>query len=98
MQVINPTCKASDLTTWSNTVRLMRTVDNRTHQEIYSLYDRASKDHFWHTNILCSASLRKQWDKLTLQRAAGGQKPAPKQGIDLNNTDWINGVLDENHL
>lgn len=94
VQVINPTCKAADLTTWSNTVRLMRLVDNRTHQEICALYDWASKNHFWHTNILCPASLRKQWDTLTLQRAAGGQKPAPKQDIDFNNTDWINGVLE----
>lgn len=98
VQVINPTCKAADLTTWSNTVRLMRMVDSRTHQEICALYDWASKNHFWHTNILCPASLRKQWDTLTLQRAAGGQKSTPKQNVDLNNTDWINGVLDENNF
>lgn len=92
VQVINPACKAADLKTWSNTVRLMRMVDNRTHQEICSLYDWASKDHFWHTNILCPASLRKQWDKLTMQRNAGGAQRSDKPGLDFNNTDWINGV------
>lgn len=92
VQVINPSCKAADLKTWSNTIRLMRMVDNRTHQEICSLYDWASKDHFWHTNILCPASLRKQWDKLTMQRNAGGAQRSDKPGLDFNNTDWIHGV------
>ncbi|WP_446029097.1 replication protein [Lelliottia amnigena] len=92
VQVINPSCKAADLKTWSNTIRLMRMVDNRTHQEICSLYDWASKDHFWHTNILCPASLRKQWDKLTMQRNAGGAQSSDKPGLDFNNTDWIHGV------
>lgn len=92
VQVINPSCKAADLKTWSNTIRLMRMVDNRTHQEICALYDWASKDHFWHTNILCPASLRKQWDKLTMQRNAGGTQRSDKPGLDFNNTDWIHGV------
>lgn len=93
VQVINPCCKAADLKTWSNTIRLMRMVDNRTHQEICALYDWASKDHFWHTNILCPASLRKQWDKLTMQRNAGGAQRSDKPGLDFNNTDWIHGVM-----
>lgn len=92
VQVINPSCKAADMKTWSNTIRLMRMVDNRTHQEICSLYDWASKDHFWHTNILCPASLRKQWDKLTMQRNAGGAQRSDKPSLDFNNTDWIHGV------
>jgi len=91
---INPTCKEPDLKAWANDVRLTNQIDGRTHQEICALYDWASKHHFWQTNILCPASLRKQWDKLTVQRAAAGTEVAAtgKPKVDLNNTDWINGV------
>ncbi|MFY7464746.1 replication protein [Enterobacter cloacae complex sp. CDL006] len=90
---INPTCKAPDMTSWSNTVRLMRQIDNRSHQDICTLYDWASKHHFWQTNILSPESLRKQWDKLTIQRSAGSEQRAVKQELDFNNTDWAYGVI-----
>ncbi|HBN7128659.1 TPA: replication protein [Escherichia coli] len=93
VKLINPTCKAPDMTSWSNTVRLMRQIDNRSHQDICALYDWASKHHFWQTNILSPESLRKQWDKLTMQRNAGGEKLATKPDLDFNNTDWAYGVM-----
>ena len=93
VKLINPTCKAPDMTSWSNTVRLMRQIDNRSHQEICALYDWASKHHFWQTNILSPESLRKQWDKLKMQRNAGGEQRTAEQGLDFNNTDWIYGVM-----
>ncbi len=93
MKLINPTCKAPDMTSWSNTVRLMRQIDNRSHQDICALYDWASKHHFWQTNILSPESLRKQWDKLTMQRNAGSEQRAAKPDLDFNNTDWAYGVI-----
>ncbi len=93
VKLINPTCKAPDMTSWSNTVRLMRQIDNRSHQDICALYDWASKHHFWQTNILSPESLRKQWDKLTMQRNSGGEQRAAKQDLDFNNTDWAYGVI-----
>ncbi|WP_449575972.1 replication protein [Lelliottia nimipressuralis] len=93
VKLINPTCKAPDMTSWSNTVRLMRQIDNRSHQDICALYDWASKHHFWQTNILSPESLRKQWDKLTMQRNAGGEKLATKPELDFNNTDWAYEVI-----
>ncbi|WMW83183.1 hypothetical protein [Klebsiella pneumoniae] len=94
VRMINPTCKAPDMTAWSNTVRLMRQIDNRSHQDICAMYDWASKDSFWHRNILSPEALRKQWDKLTMQRSAPGVQVAGKPKVDLNNTDWIYGVLE----
>lgn len=93
VKLINPTCKAPDMTSWSNTVRLMRQIDNRSHQDICALYDWASKHHFWQTNILSPESLRKQWDKLTMQRSAGGEQRGGKPDLDFNNTDWAYGVI-----
>lgn len=91
---INPTCKEPDLTAWANDIRLMNQIDGRTHREICDLYDWASKHHFWHKNVMCPASLRKQWDRLTLERADTGAAStgAGKPKVDLNNTDWIHGV------
>ena len=93
VKVINPSCKAPDITSWSNTVRLMRQIDNRSHQDICALYDWASKHHFWQTNVLSPESLRKQWDKLTMQRNAGGEQRTGKPDLDFNNTDWAYGVM-----
>lgn len=93
VKLINPTCKVPDITSWSNTVRLMRQIDNRSHQDICALYDWASKHHFWQTNILSPESLRKQWDKLTMQRNAGGEQRTAKPDLDFNNTDWAYGVI-----
>ncbi len=93
VKVINPACKAPDMTSWSNTVRLMRQIDNRSHQDICALYDWASKHHLWQTNVLSPESLRKQWDKLTMQRNAGGEQRTVKPDLDFNNTDWAYGVI-----
>lgn len=83
---------------WANTIRLMRQQDNRTHFEICDLFKWANKNEFWKDNILSPSSLRKQWDQLTTKRLRCGDHAAPVAGkgkVDYNNTDWINGVLDE---
>lgn len=54
---------------WANDVRLMRTIDGRTHRQICRLFDRANKHPFWCKNILSPSSLRKQWDQLVLKLA-----------------------------
>lgn len=91
---INPSCKEPDLRSWSNDIRLTNQIDGRTHREICDLYDWASKHHFWHKNVMCPASLRKQWDRLTMERAetGTGSVSTGKPKVDLTNTDWIHGV------
>lgn len=73
----------------------MRVRDKRTHYEICDLFQWANRDEFWKDNILSPSSLRKQWDQLTTKRlrATGTAKPY-RGGIDLHNTDWIDGVLE----
>lgn len=86
---------------WANTIRLMRQQDNRTHFEICDLFKWANKNEFWKDNILSPSSLRKQWDQLTTKRMRCGDHAAPTAGkgkVDYNNTDWINGVLDEKSI
>lgn len=92
---VNATLSEPKWVEWANTIRLMRQQDNRTHYEICDLLKWASKDEFWKTNILSPSSLRKQWDKLSTKRLSNPSAPRPAaQGIDFNNTDWINEVFD----
>lgn len=97
--VVNASLSEPKWVEWANTIRLMRVQDNRTHYEICELFKWANKDGFWKSNILSPSSLRKQWEQLTTQRLGrhnrAGQAQAQAQPIDFNNTDWINGVLDE---
>ncbi|MFW0766496.1 replication protein [Trabulsiella odontotermitis] len=95
--VVNASLSEPNWVEWANTIRLMRLQDNRTHYEICELLRWASKDDFWKDNILSPSSLRKQWDRLTTRRQSehSGSK-STGQPIDWNNTDWIDGVLDEN--
>lgn len=67
VQVINPTQKAPKWFDWANDIRLMREIDGRTHEQICALFDWASRDSFWHKNILSTKSLRKHFDTLTVK-------------------------------
>ncbi len=62
-----PSAKKPNFDNWANTIRLMREVDNRTHNEMWNAFDWASKDSFWCSNILSPDKLRKQFDKLTVK-------------------------------
>jgi len=95
LQGIAPTAKKPNYATWANDVRLMRERDHRSHREIAVLFQWACEDSFWKGNVLCPATLREKWTQLDIKRsklAAGGG--AGKPAIDLNNTDWIYGVLE----
>lgn len=96
--VVNASLSEPRWVEWSNTIRLMRVQDNRNHREICDLLRWASQDNFWKENILSPTSLRKQWDQLTTRRQGRNSRVSQAQPIDFNNTDWINGVLDEKSL
>ena len=68
IQQLNPGHKKPNLDKWANTIRLIRERDNKTHNDIESLFTWANNNNFWKTNILSPAKLRDQWDTLTIQR------------------------------
>ncbi len=55
------------LTSWANTIRLMREQDEREPDHIRRLFEWATQNDFWQANILSPAKLRKQWKTLALQ-------------------------------
>jgi hypothetical protein len=91
---VNASLSESNWAEWANTIRLMRVQDKRTHYEICDLFQWANRDEFWKDNILSPSSLRKQWDQLTTKRRSTGTAKPSRGGIDLHNTDWIDGVLE----
>lgn len=92
---VNASLSEPNWVEWANTIRLMRVQDGRSHYEICELFKWANKDDFWQENILSPSSLRKQWDQLTTKRLRNPNSSKAKSVASaLNNTDWINGVLE----
>lgn len=68
IRIVNPTAKEPNWPEWANDIRLLRELDQRTHDEIRALFAWANTHHFWAANILSPRKLRAQWDTLTAQR------------------------------
>ncbi|MEY0337822.1 hypothetical protein AB7V82_14565 [Providencia stuartii] len=77
---------------WANDVRLMRTIDCRTHRQICRLFDKVNRHPFWCKNILSPSSLRKQWDQLVLKFAdiSHGEDSLPAQAHWNSAEAWEN--------
>jgi hypothetical protein len=67
-----PESKEPNLESWANEFRLVREQDQRTHEDIKSLFSWANNNDFWRSNILTPEKLRKQWDTLTAQKNSNG--------------------------
>ncbi|CNI68623.1 Uncharacterised protein [Yersinia frederiksenii] len=92
VSLINPTAKTPLWASWANEIRLMVTLDGRSHQEICNLFDWANKNSFWCTNILSPLALRKHWEQLTLQKQSPSKGLQQKAEINFRNTDWAKGL------
>ena len=68
LKVLMPTHRDPNWSKWCREIRLMRDRDKRTRREIAELFAWANSDPFWQTNVLCPATLRRQWERLALQR------------------------------
>jgi hypothetical protein len=74
IRAIDPTFKEPTLRRWANEIRLMRERDQRTDQQIRSLFALANEDSFWRSNILCPSKLREKWTQLSLRLGVNGQQ------------------------
>lgn len=73
IKLLNPKHKLPNFDKWADEIRLIRECDGRTHDDIARLFRWANLDSFWQSNILSPATLRKQWDKLTIRMSANGK-------------------------
>lgn len=76
---VTPAEKTKRLAKWADHVRLMRTVDRHTPDEIAALIRWCQADSFWKANIQSTEKLREQWDKLVAQMAREGKAPTATQ-------------------
>lgn len=67
MKQNNPNKTKPNLEKWAEEVRKMRELDNRSLIDIEILIRWSQQDEFWHTNILSTSKLRKQFDQLILK-------------------------------
>jgi hypothetical protein len=75
LQELNPSHKVPSLQKWANEIRLLRERDGRSPERVKELFLWANSHHFWRTNILSPSALRKQWDRLEIQRTEEVNKP-----------------------
>ncbi|ASK18881.1 hypothetical protein CEK60_06005 [Halomonas sp. N3-2A] len=108
-ELTNP--KKPNLTAWANDMRLMRTRDGRTVEQIRYLITWVSRDSFWKTNVLCPSKLREKWDQLELKVIAYKEsRHANRSGTDAkraeqdriaarlanpNDDGWMDGLFEE---
>ena len=90
---VAPKAKQPNLESWANVIRLMRSVDNITHDEISNVFMWANKDPFWSVNILSPDKLRKQFAQLQAKMETNNR---PKQSTRTSGNlsaceDFING-------
>lgn len=83
VRIVNPTAKEPNWPEWANDIRLIREQDQRTHEEIRTLFAWANTHHFWGANILSPRKLRAQWDALTAQRNRKPRRDA-RDSTDLS--------------
>lgn len=103
--------KKPNLTAWANDIRLMRTRDGRSVEQIRYLINWVSRDSFWKTNVLCPSKLREKWDQLELKviaykesrhasRPGSDEKRAEQDRIaarlaNPNDDGWMDGLFEE---
>jgi len=75
---------------WANTFRLMMERDKRTGKEIQNMILWTQQHHFWYKNILSADTLRKQFDRLTLEMKQDKNFKLIKggKGIETNKSSY----------
>ena len=85
-----PVFKKPSIQKWAAEVELMVRVDRRDPKEIEELIDWSQGNSFWANNILSTAKLRAQFDKLALQmqgqRGNNGNGGARSQSVEY---EWL---------
>lgn len=59
--------KSPNFESWANTIRLMRTNDQKTYEQIKCVIDWSQNHEFWRTVILSPSNLRKQFNQLVMK-------------------------------
>lgn len=77
--VINPDQMQPDIKKWALEIKRIRERDGKTTQQIVALYNFANKHNFWFKRILSPFSLRKHWNKLSVDKKHPEKNEANKK-------------------
>ncbi len=107
-----PDFKKPNLQSWAGHIDKMIRLDNRKPARIREIIQWCQSDDFWQNNILSTAKLRKQFDKLELKEqserktttqdqlggspAAGRKQQAPRKNRNYSNQETDCGVSIDN--
>lgn len=73
---------------WADSIRLMIERDNRSPKQIKNMIDWCQADEFWQQNILSTAKLRKQYDKMAPRARKEWQRKQPVT-VNFEDDDWF---------
>ena len=81
----NPDAKEPNLQSWSKDIDLMIRLDNRSVEGIKKVIEWSQNDEFWHSNILSTSKLRKQYDALCskMNKIQGNQSDNSYKGLEV---------------
>lgn len=79
---LNPKVKKPQWSAWCRDLRFMVQRDKHTTREIAELFKFANEHSFWQSNIESPGKLRKQWNRLLLERQKAGPAAAAAKAID----------------
>lgn len=86
----NQNIKEPDLDKWANTIRLTIEQDKRSGKEVQDMIIWATSNDFWSGVILSPASLRKNFDKMNVQKNRDSKRPTTKTGITPGKLEGFN--------
>jgi uncharacterized protein YdaU (DUF1376 family) len=89
-----PDFKEPNLQSWARQIDLMLRVDNREPERIEAVIRWCQQDDFWQNNILSISKLRKQFDRLEMQKNAKNKQTGNTNNRpSLNEQQWDDELI-----
>ena len=79
--------------TWRDAARLLIDRDGHTEADCLAAIDWSANDEFWRSNILSLPTLRKQYDRLSMQAQRGRPKPTPLNIVQPTTEEQVSALV-----
>lgn len=84
----NQEIKDPDLDKWANVIRLTVESDKHSVKEVQDMIVWATQHNFWSGVVLSPTSLRRNWDKMAVQKNKKSTKSVPDSELPETGYDW----------
>lgn len=79
--------------TWRDAARLLIDRDGHSEADCIAAIDWSAADEFWRSNVLSLPTLRKQYDRLSLQAQRGRPKPTPLNIVQPTTDEQVTALV-----